>query len=255
MTKIDLKENERIDDLQREGLKIIQDTNGFCFGMDAVLLSNYCDIKKNSTVVDLGTGTGIIPLLVWAKYKVKKIYGIEIQKEVAEMAKRSVKMNDLEKDIEIINMDLKEAPERLGVNKIDVVTTNPPYMLKDSGIINPEDKKAISRHEIKCTIDDIIRISSRLLKHNGRLFMVHRPHRIVDIFCSLRKYKIEPKSIRFVHPRADSKPNMVLIKGIKAAKPELKFNKPLYVYNDNNTYTDEIFDIYGMEKGENHESR
>lgn len=249
MRKVILKENERIDDLQCKGLKIIQNTKGFCFGMDAVLLANFCDIKDNSEVVDLGTGTGIIPLLLWAKNKVKKIYGVEIQKEVAEMAKRSIFMNELDEFIEIVNIDLKEAPEILGINKYDVVTSNPPYMISGNGAINLEDKKAISRHEIMCTLEDVIRVSSRLLKHNGRFFMVHRPHRIVDILCLLRKYKLEPKELRFVHPKVGDRPNLILIKSIKASKPELKFLKPLYVYNEDGSYTDEIYEIYGMERG------
>lgn len=247
MKQVILKENERIDDLQCKGLKIIQNTEGFCFGMDAVLLSNFCDMKKNSEVIDLGTGTGIIPLLILAKNNVKKVYGIEIQEEVAEMAKRTMAMNRLEDNIEIINTNLIKAPEILGVNKYDSVTSNPPYMLQGGGLINPEDKKAISRHEITCTLEDVIRTASRLLKHNGSFFMVHRPHRIVDIFCLLRQYKLEPKKIRFVHPKVGDKPNLVLIKSIKASKPELKFESPLYVYNEDQTITDEIYKIYGME--------
>jgi len=250
MDKINLKENERIDDLGVKDLKIIQNTEGFCFGMDAVLLANYCDIKRNSTVVDLGTGTGIIPLIIWGKNNVNKIYGIEIQKEVSEMAKRSIVMNDID-NIEIVNVDLKNAPDELGINKYDVVTSNPPYMPAGEGLLNPGDKKAISRHELKCNLEDVIRVGSRLLKHNGRFFMVHRPQRIVDILCLMRQYKIEPKAIRFVHPKMNKKPNLVLIKGIKAAKPELKFEDPLYVYNNDGTYTDEIYKIYGMERGEN----
>lgn len=248
MKNVVLKENERIDDLQLKGLKIIQNTDGFCFGMDAVLLSSFCEIRKNATIVDLGTGTGIIPLLIWGKNQVKKIYGIEIQEEVAQMAKRTVEMNNLEDSIQIINMDLNNAPEKLGINIFDTIISNPPYMLQGGGIINPEDKKAISRHEITCTLEDVIRTGSRLLKHNGSFFMVHRPHRIVDIFCLLREYKLEPKKIRFVHPKVEDKPNLVLIKSVKASKPELKFEKPLYVYNDDGTYTEEIYKIYGMEK-------
>lgn len=253
MDKVKLKDSERIDDLQCGGLKIIQDTEGFCFGMDAVLLANYADIKKNSVVVDLGTGTGIIPLLIYGKNKVSKIYGIEIQEEVATMAKKTMVMNGLEESIEILNMDLKETTEKLGVNKIDAVTSNPPYMEFGGGLINPKDKKAISRHEIMCTLKDVIITASKLLKHNGRFYMVHRPHRIADIMCLLREYKLEPKTIRFVHPKVDQKPNMVLIKCVKAARPELKFEKPLYVYDDGGNYTDEIYEIYGMERGKGSE--
>ncbi len=247
MEQLILKDNERIDDLGCKRLKIIQNTEGFCFGMDAVLLSSFCDIRNGSEVVDLGTGTGIIPLLVWAKNNIKKIYGVEIQEEVAEMAARTMKMNGIEEHIQIINTNLIQAPEILGVNKFDSVTSNPPYMLQGGGLINPEDKKAISRHEITCTLEDVIRTASRLLKHNGSFFMVHRPHRIVDIFCLLRQYKLEPKKIRFVHPKIGDKPNLLLIKSVKASKPELKFEPPLYVYNEDLTYTEEIYKIYGME--------
>jgi len=250
MKNIILKEKERIDDLQCKGLKIIQDTEGFCFGMDAVLLSNYCDIKKGATVVDLGTGTGIIPLLLWAKNNIKKIHGIEIQEEVADMASRSVKMNELENSIEIHNIDLKDATEKLGVNIFDVVTSNPPYMNLGGGLINPDDKKAISRHEILTSLEDVIKTASKLLRHNGSFFMVHRPNRIVDILCFLRQYKLEPKRLRFVHPKIGHKPNLVLIKSVKASKPELKFENPLYIYNDDGTYTDEIYKIYGMNREE-----
>ncbi len=250
MEHIFLKENERIDDLQCKGLRIIQNTEGFCFGMDAVLLSNFCDIKNGSVVVDMGTGTGIIPLLIWAKNKVQKIYGLEIQNEVAEMASRSVSINKLEDSIEILNIDLKHSPDRLGVNKFDVVTSNPPYMNSGGGLVNPEDKKAISRHEIMTSLEDVIKTASRLLRHNGSFFMVHRPNRIVDILCMLRQYKLEPKRLRFVHPKVGEKPNLVLIKSVKASKPDLKFEKPLYVYNDDGKFTDEIYEIYGMTKPE-----
>lgn len=249
MVNLPLKENERIDDLQLEGLKIIQNTKGFCFGMDAVLLANFCDIKKGSKVVDLGTGTGIIPLLTWAKNKPQEVLALEIQEDVAEMATRSMELNNLQDTIKVLNIDLKKALEVLEVNSFDAVTSNPPYMPVGEGLTNPEDKKAISRHELMCNLEDVIRTASRLLKHNGRFFMVHRPHRIVDIFCLLRQYKLEPKSIRFVHPKVGEKPNILLIKSVKASKPELKFEKPLYVYNHDGSYTKEIYEIYGMDIG------
>ena len=248
MDNIILKENEKIEDLQCKGLKIIQNKKWFCFGMDAVLLANYCDLKKGSKVADLGTGTGIIPILLSGKKDISKVIGIEIQKEVAEMAIRSVKMNNLEDKINILNIDLKDAEEYLEINSFDAVVTNPPYKLPNSGIINPSDKKAISRHEVKCTLEDVIKISSRLLKHHGRLFMVHRPQRLVDIMCLLRQYKLEPKNIRLVHSKVGEKPNMMLIKAVKAANSELKFEKPLYVYNDDGSYTDEIYKIYDLNK-------
>lgn len=238
---------ERIDDLDCKGLKIIQNTNWFCYGLDAVLLSNYVDIAKNSTVVDLGTGTGIIPLLVYAKRDTRKIYGIEIQENVAQMANRSIELNNLNEEIEILNIDLNQAEDVLGNNKFDAVTSNPPYMKNNSGFKNDTDNKTISRHEIKCTLRDVISTASRLLKHNGRFFLVHRPSRLVDILVLLREYKLEPKSIRFVHPKVSKSPNLILIKAIKAAKSDLKIEDPLYVYNDDGSYTKELLEIYGIE--------
>lgn len=243
-----LRKNERIDDLDCKGLKIIQNSSWFSYGMDAVLLSNYVKMKKHGAVVDLGTGTGIIPILLYGKHDVKKIYGIEIQEKVAEMAKRSIELNDLNEKIEILNIDLKQAEEVLGNNIYDVVTSNPPYMAADDGLKNSTDNKTISRHEMKCTLRDVIYTANRLLKHNGRFFLVHRPNRIVDILTTLREYKLEPKSIRFVHPKVGKTPNLVLIMSVKAAKPDLKFENPLYIYNEDGSYTDELLEIYDMER-------
>lgn len=245
---MDLNANERIEDLQLKNLRIIQNSEWFCFGIDAVLLSDFAEIKRNSTVVDLGTGTGIIPLLLWGKKEPKKIIGIEIQKEVADMAERSVRLNNLENSIEILNIDMNNANQVILSNSIDVVVVNPPYVENNGGIINPESKKAISRHEISCSLEDVVRVSSKLLRHGGSFFMVHRPHRLVDIFYQMRKLKIEPKKIRLVHPRAGQQPNMVLIKGVKAGNSELKILEPLYVYGEEGQYTEEILKIYGMEK-------
>lgn len=244
-----LKDTERIDDLQIKGYRIIQDNNGFCFGMDAVLIANYAEFRKNDKVVDLGTGTGIIPLIIDAKNNLKKIYGIEIQEEVADMARRSLELNGLGERIEILNTDIKHCLEHLEKNTFDAVVSNPPYMSMGEGLLNETDKKQISRHEIACNIDDIARIASQLLRHNGKFYLVHRPSRLVDIFESLRKYKLEPKSMRFVHPRASKAPNLVLIKCIKASRPELKIENPLYVYNEDGSYTEEIHEIYGLETG------
>jgi tRNA1Val (adenine37-N6)-methyltransferase len=242
--EVALNENEKIEDLQCRGLKIIQNKKWFCFGMDAVLLTNYCDIKNNSTVVDLGTGTGIIPILLSGKRNYSKVYGLEIQPEVAEMAERSVKLNDLQEKIEILNIDLKNALDYLKANSFDAVISNPPYKLYNSGIINPEDKKAISRHEIKSTLEDVISTASQLLKQYGRFYMVHRPDRLADIMCLLRKYRLEPKQIRFVHPKAAAKPNMILIRASKNGNPELKFDPPLYIYGDDGNYTKDVYEIY-----------
>ncbi len=246
MKDIIINENEKIEDLQCNGLKIIQNKKWFCFGMDAVLLTNYCDVKNNSRIVDLGTGTGIIPILLSGKRNISSAVGIEIQKEVAEMASRSVELNKLEEKIKILNIDLKNATEYLETNSFDAVISNPPYKLNNSGILNPNDQKAISRHEIKCTLEDVISVASSLLKQYGRFYMVHRPDRLVDIMCLLRKYKLEPKQIRFVHPKSGEKPNMVLIRASKNGNPELKFDPPLYIYNEEGIYTEDVYKIYGI---------
>ncbi|WP_312812438.1 tRNA1(Val) (adenine(37)-N6)-methyltransferase [Sedimentibacter sp.] len=241
---IELKENEKIEDLQCNGLKIIQNKKWFCFGMDAVLLTNYCDIKNNSTVVDLGTGTGIIPILLSGKRNYSKAYAIEVQEEVAGMARRSVMLNNLQDKIEVLNIDLKDVLNYLQPNSFDAVISNPPYKLNNSGIINPSDKKAISRHEIMCSLEDVISKAASLLKQYGRFYMVHRPDRLADIMCLLRKYRLEPKQIRFVHPRAAEKPNMILIRASKNGNPELKFDPPLYIYGEDGKYTKDVYDMY-----------
>ena len=239
-----VREYERVDDLQLKGLKIIQDPKGFCYGVDAVLLANFLKIKRRARVVDLGTGTGIIPLLIAGKSSATKIYGVEIQDTVAEMANRSIKYNDLEERIEIVNIDLNRVFEKLEPDSFDVVTSNPPYMPNEKGLKNPNDMKAISRHEIKCNLEDVIRTASKLLKHNGHFYMIHRPQRLVDILCICRQYNLEPKVIRFVQPNSKKKPNIVLVKCIKYAKPELRLLDPLCVYQENGEYTQELKDIY-----------
>ena len=218
-----LQENERIDDLEFKGLKIIQNEKGFCFGMDSILLSDFAKkIKSKSKVVDLGTGTGIIPILLTGKTDAEKIYGIEIQKEVAQMAKRSVELNKLEEKIEIINENILNLKNILKKGSIDVIVTNPPYKKANTGIVNEENKKLISRHEITATLDDFIEMSSYLLKDFGEFYMVHRPERLVDILNIMRAKKIEPKKIRMVNPNINKKSNLVLIKGVKCGKPFLE---------------------------------
>lgn len=243
-----INENERIDDLQYKGLKIIQNKSGFCFGIDAVLLANFAkNMKRKDMVVDLCTGTGIIPILLSGKTNAKKIIGVEIQGESAEMAKRSVELNSLQGRVEIINEDLKNLKHIIEAGSVDTVTVNPPYMKAGSAIVNDKNKMSIARHEVCCTLDDVIKEAARILKTNGELFMVHKPERLVDIFCTMRKYKIEPKRIRFVHPSVDKPANIVLIEGSRDGKEFLKFENSLYVY-ENGEYTDEIYEIYEKEK-------
>ena len=243
--EIKLKENERIDDLEFKNLKIIQNKDGFCFGIDSILLTDFAkNIKKNSKVIDLGTGTGIIPILLYGKTKNTKFVGVEIQPEVAEMANRSVKLNLLENNIEILNTNILELSKIYNRGSFDVVTTNPPYKKINTGVINENNKKLISRHEITASLDDFIKTASFLLKDLGEFYMVHRPDRLVDIFYSMRKNKIEPKKIKFVYPNKNKKTNLVLIKGIKNGKQFLEFENNLYVYNEDGNYTDEILKIY-----------
>ena len=243
--KVELKENERIDDLQINNLKIIQNKNGFCFGIDSVLLSDFAkEIKDNSKIIDLGTGTGIISILLSAKTKPKEIIGIELQEEVAEMAQRSIKLNNLENLIKIQNENIKILDKKLENGKYDVIVTNPPYMKANSGLKNDNKLKLISRHEVECNLEDIARVSNRLLKENGEVYMVHRPDRLVDIMEIFRRYNLEIKKMRLVHSNEESGANLILIKAIKNGKAFLKIEKPLYIYKKDGKYTDEILEIY-----------
>ncbi|MBO5349733.1 MAG: tRNA1(Val) (adenine(37)-N6)-methyltransferase [Clostridia bacterium] len=240
-----LKENERIDDLELNNLKIIQRTDGFCFGIDSVLLSDFAKgIKRNNKVLDLGTGTGILGLLLCAKTNLKQITGIEVQTEIAEMAKRTIKLNNLEDKFDIINANIKELDKILKLDYYDSIVTNPPYKKANSGKINENEIKLISRHEIKADLSDFIKMSFKLLKDRGSLYMVHRTERLADIISEMRLNKIEPKRIRFVYSNSTSDSKLVLIEAVKNGKSFLKIEKPLYVYNEDGTYTDEILEIY-----------
>lgn len=241
-----LNPGERIDDLQRNGLRIIQNPERFCFGMDAVLLSGFAEAREGETVLDLGTGTGILPLLLSAKTEAEHITGLELQPDSAAMAERSVRMNGLSERIEIVTGDLKTASERFGAASFSVVTTNPPYMPVERGLTNPEDAKAIARHELCCTLEDVLRESARLLKVNGRFYMVHRPFRLAEILIGMRGHGIEPKRLRLVYPYSDKEPNMVLIEGRRGGKPNLVVERPLIIYREQGVYTDELREDYGF---------
>jgi len=242
---VTLKENERIDDLQRNHYRIIQDPKRFCFGMDAVLLSGFARVREGEKVLDLGTGTGIIPILLEAKTEAAHLTGLEIQEDSADMARRSVALNHLEDKIEIVTGDIKEAVSLFGAASFDVVTCNPPYMTENHGLTNPEAPKAIARHELLCTLEDVISQAAGLLRPGGNFFMVHRPFRLVDIVVLLRQYRLEPKRMRMVHPFADKEPNMVLIEASRGGKPRMTVEKPLIVYREPNLYSDEIYEVYG----------
>lgn len=240
-----LKENERIDDLERSGYQIIQDAKRFCFGMDAVLLSGFARVKDGARVLDLGTGTGIIPILLEAKTGAAHLTGLEIQPDSADMARRSVKLNGLENKIDIVTGDLKEAGSLFDAASFDVVTSNPPYMIGQHGITNPEDAKAIARHEVLCTLRDVIEQAAKLLRPGGNFFMVHRPFRLAEIMVLLHEYKLEPKRMQLVYPYVDKEPNMVLIEANRGGRPRMTVEKPLIVYRKPGVYMPEIYDIYG----------
>lgn len=241
-----LKPEERLDDLQVNGYEIIQHPGKFCFGMDAVLLSNFARVKKGERVLDLGTGTGIIPILLTAKTQGEKFVGLEIQEESADMARRSAMHNRLEHKVEIITGDIKEAATIFGPASFDVITTNPPYMIGNHGIANALDTKAIARHEVLCTLDDILRESAKLLRPGGRFFMVHRPFRLAEILSKMVEVKIEPKRMRMVHPFIEKEPNMVLIEGMRGGNPRMTVERPLIVYKETGVYSDELLGEYGL---------
>ena len=239
----ELKDRERLDDLEISGLHIIQSPDKFCFGMDAVLLSGFAYAKKGHRVIDLGTGTGILPLLLWAKTEGEHFTGLEIQEESADMARRSVVGNNIA-NIEIVDGDIKSADKLFKRQSFDVVTSNPPYMINEHGITNPDAPKQIARHEILCTLEDVVKAAAYLLKSNGKFFMVHRPFRLPEVFENLRKYRLEPKRMRLVYPQIDKEPNMVLVEAVKYGKPRLIVEKPLIVYDKDMKYTEEMMRDY-----------
>jgi tRNA1Val (adenine37-N6)-methyltransferase len=243
-----LMEDETLDDLQLGGIYVIQKREAFRFGVDAVLLANFARVKRGMRVIDLCTGTGIVPFVLAGKTNASHITGVEIQSEMVEMANRSTQYNKLENRLEFISGDLKDLRLLKSLPKADVLTVNPPYKLQNSGIINPDDKNAIARHEICCTLEDVIIACRTLLKDNGRMYMVHRPDRLADILCTMRKHKIEPKTIRMIHPNTKKAPNIVLVEGQRDGGAFLKWEPPLYVYNDDGGYTEEIERIYGRVK-------
>lgn len=242
---VSLKENERIDDLERNGLKIIQDSKRFCFGMDAVLLSGFATAKAGDRVLDLGTGTGIIPILMSAKTEAEHFDALEIQEDSADMARRSVCMNHLENKISIVTGDIKTATDYFPKAGFDVITCNPPYMINEHGLKNPEDALAIARHEVLCSLDDVVKNAAMLLKPGGKFYMVHRPFRLAEIFETLKQYKLEPKRMQLVYPFVDKEPNMVLVESCRGGNKNMRIEKPLIVYKSVGEYTDEIYDVYG----------
>ena len=238
-------EDERIDDLQRNGYRIIQKKKGFCFGMDAVLLSGFAAVREGERAIDLGTGTGIIPILLEAKTEGRDFTGLEIQQEMADMARRSVGLNNLEDRVRIVQGDIREASRLFGKASFDVVTSNPPYMNDSHGLKNPDLPKAIARHEVKCTLEDVVREGTRVLKPGGRFCMVHRPRRLIEIITVMKRHGLEPKRMKMVHPYADREANMVLIEAVRGGGPLLKMEAPVIVFDQNGEYSPEIRTTYG----------
>lgn len=242
---VNLKDNERLDDLQRNGYQIIQNPGRFCFGMDAVLLTGFAHAGQEDRLLDLGTGTGIIPILMEAKYHCAHLTGLEIQPESADMAARSVALNGLSDKIDIVTGDIKEADSYFPSASFDCITCNPPYMIGRHGIANPDAPKAIARHELLCTFEDVVRQTAKLLKPEGHFFLVHRPFRLAEIMTALVRYKLEPKRMQLVYPYVDREPNMVLLEAVRGGRPRMTVEKPLIVYQSPGEYMPELRDTYG----------
>lgn len=241
-----LKKGERLDELQRNGYRIIQNPEKFCFGMDAVLLTGFAYAKEGDRLLDLGTGNGIIPLLMEAKYHCAELVGLEIQEDSADMAARSIMLNDLSDKIHIVVGDIREADAIFQPASFDCITSNPPYMIGEHGIVNPHEPKALARHEILCTFADVASQAARLLKPGGHFFLVHRPFRLAEIMTELVRHKLEPKRMRLVHPYVDREPNMVLLEAVRGGKPGMRVEKPLIVYREPGVYMPEIREIYAF---------
>jgi len=241
-----LKDKERIDDLQRNGYRIIQHPEKFCFGMDAVLLSGFASARRGELALDLCTGTGIIPILMEAKTEAAHLTGLEIQEESADMARRSVMLNGLEEKIDIVTGDIREAGSYFSSASFDVITCNPPYMIGRHGLSNPDAPKAIARHEILCTLEDVVSQAARLLKPGGHFYLVHRPFRLAEIITTLERYKLEPKRMRLVYPYVDKEPNMVLIEAVRGGRSRMTVEKPLIIFREQGVYTREICESFGF---------
>ncbi|MCC8104874.1 MAG: tRNA1(Val) (adenine(37)-N6)-methyltransferase [Clostridiales bacterium] len=240
-----LKDGEHIDDLSRSGLRIIQSEHLFRFGMDAVLLSGFAKVKEGGRSLDLGTGTGIIPILMTAKTPGRHFTGLEISALSADMASRSVALNELTDKVAIIKGDIKEADALFAPASFDTITSNPPYLQGSHGLLNPDPEKAAARHEVYCTLEDVVRAAAVLLVPGGHFYMVHRPFRLAEIICTLSQYGLEPKRMRLVYPYIDKEPNMVLIEAVRGGRARMTVEKPLIVYERPGVYSREIIEIYG----------
>ncbi|WP_219839111.1 tRNA1(Val) (adenine(37)-N6)-methyltransferase [Paenibacillus sp. R14(2021)] len=238
-----LAPDERLDDLLTHQLHIIQSREVFSFSMDAVLLARFAAIPPRGRILDLCTGNGVIPLLLTTRTKAA-IDAVEIQPRLADMAKRSVEANGLEEQITIYEGDLRDFHKQNGHGTYDFITVNPPYMPAGTGDQNENEHFAMARHERNGTLNDIVAACARLVRPGGRMAMVHRPSRLVEILETMRKWKLEPKRMRFVHPHAEAESNMVLIEAARDGKPDMKMLPPLIVYNEERQYNEELMQIY-----------
>ncbi len=242
-----LKTGEHIDDLQRDGLSIIQKKGTFSFGVDSVLLANFTQVKEKDRVIDIGTGNGIIPILIAAKSSPSHITAIEVQEEMADMASRSVKMNSLEDKIEIIHQDIKDYASS-HLSEYDVVVSNPPYFKAGGALVSDNEAKMIARHEIKLNVDELFYSAGQVLKPRGRFYLIHRPDRLMDIFYASRKHQVEVKKAKMIYSRIKEEPKLIILECIKGAKSEIKWQKPLYIYDESGDYTKEVYEIYENSK-------
>lgn len=239
-----IRPQERLDDLQRNGLKLIQNPSWFCFGMDAVLLCAFADIREGQKCLDLGSGNGVIPILLSGRTKGAHFTGLEIQEDVVEMAERSVRYNGISERVSMVHGDIKKAGELFGASVFDAVTSNPPYLSHSHGLLGKDGHKAVARHELCCTLRDVIENAAKVLKPGGHFYMVHRPFRLPEIITEMKAYRLEPKRMRLVYPYVDKEPNMVLIEGVRGGNARMTVEKPWIVYEKENVYTEETRKLY-----------
>jgi len=246
---------ERIDDLNIKGLKIIQNTDYFLFGIDSVILANNVKVKKHEVLMDLCTGTAVIPVIINAKQECKSLIGVELQTEMYDLAKRNIELNKLEEKIWVINKNIKEIKdirkyliESIGKDTVDVITCNPPYKEIGTGLKIEHSVKDIAKNEVMCTLEDIFKTASALLNSKGRLYLVHKPERIVDLVSLSRKYNLELKELRFMQPKLDKRPSLVLLEYVKNGGRECKVREVLLQYDNNENHSEEIMKWYSNTK-------
>lgn len=246
MASFYLNSNERLDDLEYNNLKIIQDKSLYCFSSDAVLLANHVRATKTDCVVDFGTGSGVIAILIAAKTTAPKVIGVEVQKVMAELAERNVILNNLQDRVKIINEDIKNIVDTLGNESVKVVVCNPPYFKKEAGEVASKSEIAISRSEILCSLEDIIINASKILKYGGKFYMIHKSERMAEVITLLKNNNLEPKVLTLIYPKKSKQVDTFIIESHKNGSPGLKI-KDLIVYDENNEMTKEAKKLYSKD--------